>query len=324
MTDHDHAPRHAHDDADAHDHDHGHSHGIGHVHAPANFGPAFAIGVALNSLVVLLEFGFGIFGNSVALIADAGHNLGDVAGLIAAWTASVLVQRAPTAHFTYGLRGSATLAALFNAALLLVAVGAISWEAIQRLMQPEPVGGVTLIIVAAIGIVLNGATAWLFVSGSKTDLNARGAFVHMAADAGVSAGVVVAGLLILLTGWVWLDPVVSLLINAVIVWTTWSLLRDSVKMSLDAVPAGIDPQAVRAFLASQPGVTNVHDLHIWPISTSETALTAHLVIPHPRGGDSFLHHVCEELEEDFGIGHATLQVEQGPVEACALAPDGVV
>lgn len=324
MTDHDHAPHHAHDDAEDHEHHDGHAHGIGHVHAPANFGPAFAIGVALNSLVVLLEFGFGIFGNSVALIADAGHNLGDVAGLIAAWTASVLVRRAPTAHFTYGLRGSATLAALFNAALLLVAVGAISWEAIQRLMQPEPVGGMTVIIVAAIGIVLNGATAWLFVSGSKTDLNARGAFVHMAADAGVSAGVVVAGLLILLTGWVWLDPVVSLLINAVIVWTTWSLLRDSVKMSLDAVPAGIDPQAVRAFLASQPGVTNVHDLHIWPISTSETALTAHLVIPHPRGGDSFLHHVCEELEEDFGIGHATLQVEQGPADACALAPDEVV
>jgi cobalt-zinc-cadmium efflux system protein len=313
--------------SDGHEHhDHGHTHGAGHSHshAPADFGTAFALGVGLNTLVVLLEFGFGIFGHSIALIADAGHNLGDVAGLFAAWIAAVLVRRRPSARFTYGLRGSAVLAALFNAVLLLVAVGAISWEAIQRLAHPEPVAGLVVIVVAALGIVLNGATALLFAAGRKGDLNVRGAFTHMAADAAVSAGVVVAGLLILLTGWLWLDPVVSLLINVAVVWMTWSLLRDSVRMSLDAVPEAIDPQAVRTFLEAQPGVASVHDLHIWSIGTTETALTAHLVMPAGPAGDVLLHHVAKELEDDFGICHATLQVEQGPAEACALAPEEVV
>lgn len=321
MTDHGH-PSDAHHD---HAHHHGHAHAAGgHTHAPVDFGTAFALGVGLNVLVVLLEFGFGVFGHSVALIADAGHNLGDVAGLIAAWIAAVLVRRRPSARFTYGLRGSAVLAALFNAVLLLIAIGAISWEAIQRLAHPEPVAGLVVIVVAALGIVLNGATALLFARGRKGDLNVRGAFTHMAADAAVSAGVVVAGVLILLTGWLWVDPVVSLLINVVVVWMTWSLLRDSIRMSLGAVPDAIDPQAVRGFLEAQPGVASVHDLHIWSIGTTETALTAHLVMPAEAAGDAFLHHVAKELEDDFGICHATLQIEQGPAEACALAPEEVV
>jgi cobalt-zinc-cadmium efflux system protein len=317
MTDPGHPGEHEH-------HGHTHTHGAGHSHAPADFGTAFAIGVGLNVLVVLLEFAFGIFGHSVALIADAGHNLGDVAGLVAAWIAAVLVRRRPSARFTYGLRGSGVLAALFNAALLLIAVGAISWEAIERLAHPQPVAGVVVIVVAALGIVLNGATALLFAAGRKGDLNVRGAFTHMAADAAVSAGVVVAGLLILLTGWLWIDPVVSLLINVAVVWMTWSLLRDSVRMSLGAVPDAIDPQAVRSFLEAQPGVASVHDLHIWSIGTTETALTAHLVMPDQPANDGFLHHVARELEDDFGICHATLQIEQGPAEACALAPEEVV
>jgi cobalt-zinc-cadmium efflux system protein len=320
MTDHGHSS----DVHEHHAHGHAHVHGAGHSHAPVEFGMAFAIGVGLNVLVVLLEFGFGIFGHSVSLIADAGHNLGDVAGLVAAWIAAVLVRRRPSARFTYGLRGSGVLAALFNAALLLIAIGAISWEAIQRLAHPEPVAGLVVIVVAALGIVLNGATALLFARGRRGDLNVRGAFTHMAADAAVSAGVVVAGVLILLTGWLWVDPVVSLLINIVVVWMTWSLLRDSVRMSLGAVPDAIDPQAVRSFLEAQPGVASVHDLHIWAIGTTETALTAHLVMPTEPAGDAFLHHVAKELEDDFSICHATLQIERGPAEACALAPEEVV
>ena len=313
---------HDHDHGPGHDHDH-HAHG-GHVHAPASFGRAFALGIALNTFFVVIEFAFGFLGNSVALMADAGHNFGDVLGLVVAWAASVLVRRAPSTRFTYGLRGSSILAALFNAVLLLLAVGAISLEAIQRLGHPEPVASGTMMAVAAVGIVVNGATAWLFASGSKDDLNIRGAFVHMAADALVSVGVVMAGFVILLSGWLWLDPIVSLAINLVIIWGTWSLLRDSVRMSLAAVPEAIDPKAVRAFLATQPGVASVHDLHIWSMSTTETAMTAHVVIPGGYPGDGFLHHLTHELEEDFGIGHATVQIETGPAEACALAPEEVV
>jgi len=294
------------------------------VHAPASFGRAFAIGITLNTLFVAIEFGFGFVSNSVALMADAGHNLGDVLGLGVAWAASVLVRRAPSSRFTYGLRGSSILAALANAVLLMIAVGAISLEAVQRLMHPEPVSEWTIVVVAAIGILINGATAMLFASGSKSDINIRGAFTHMAADALVSVGVVVAALVIMLTGWLWLDPLVSLGINVVIVWGTWGLLRDSIHMSLAAVPDGIDPKAVRGFLMQQPGVSSVHDLHIWSMSTTETAMTAHLVMPAGAPGDGFLHHVCDELEEDFGIGHATVQIEKGPAEACALAPDEVV
>ena len=215
---------------------HAQSHGHGHVHAPAAFGKAFAIGIALNIGFVLIEAIYGVIGNSVALLADAGHNLGDVLGLLVAWTATMLVKRAPTARYTYGLRGSSILAALFNAVFLLLTIGAISWEAIQRLGCPAPVAGKTVMTVAAIGILVNGFTAWLFASGSKGDINLRGAFLHMASDALVSAGVVVAGLVILLTGWLWLDPLVSLAINAIIVMGTWGLLRDSLGMSMAAVP----------------------------------------------------------------------------------------
>ena len=301
--------------------DHGHD---GHAHAPASFDRAFAIGIALNFGFVAVEFVFGIFSNSVALLSDAGHNLGDVLALIVAWAASALARRAPTARLTYGLGGSSILAALFNAMLLLVTVGAISWEAVQRLATPAPVAGRVVMIVAAVGIVVNGVTAWLFASGGKRDINLRGAFVHMVSDALVSAGVVVAGFAILLTGWFWLDPLVSLAVNAVIVWATWGLLRDSLGMSMAAAPSRIDPGEVRAFLAARPGVDGVHDLHIWPISTTEVALTCHLVMPGGHPGDEFLHRLSNELARQFQIGHATAQIETDPNTACALAPDDVV
>ncbi len=311
----------------SHDHDHGgreHAHEGGHTHAPANFGMAFAIGVALNAGFVIVEAVYGVLGHSVALFADAGHNLGDVLGLLVAWIASGLVKRAPSARFTYGLRSSSILAALFNAVFLLLTIGGISWEAIQRLGYPETVSGATVMIVAAIGIVINGICAWLFASGRKADLNLRGAFAHMAADALVSAGVVAAGLVILLTGWRWLDPLVSLAVNAVIVWGTWGLLRDSLGMSMAAVPAQIDPVAVRRFLESRGGVVSLHDLHIWPMSTTETALTCHLVMPSGHPGDAFIHELCEGLATRFDINHTTVQIELEPHTRCALAPDDVV
>ena len=294
------------------------------MHAPASFGTAFAIGIGLNLTFVAVEFGYGVLANSVALMADAGHNLSDVLGLVIAWMASVLTRRAPSSRYTYGLGGSSILAALFNAMLLLVAVGAIAWEAVLRLFHPEPVASGTVMIVAAVGIVVNGVTAALFASGRKGDLNIRGAFLHMIADAAVSAGVVVAGLVILYTGWLWLDPLASLVIVGVIVWGTWSLLRDSLAMSVDAVPASIDPQAVRSYLASCAGVTAVHDLHIWPLSTTESALTAHLVFPGGHPGDEFLAVAASELRQRFGIGHTTLQIEISEQTACHLAPDHVV
>jgi cobalt-zinc-cadmium efflux system protein len=321
-NDHDH-DGHGHD----HDHDHGHDHGAhrgGHVHAPASFGKAFAIGIALNVGFVVVEAVYGVLSNSVALLADAGHNLGDVLGLLVAWLASELVKRAPSDRFTYGLRGSSILAALFNAVFLLLTVGAISWEAIQRLGSPQPVAEWTVMIVAAIGIAVNGVTAWLFASGGKHDINLRGAFLHMASDALVSAGVVVAGLVILLTGWLWLDPVVSLAINAIIVWGTWGLLRDSLGMSMAAVPSQIDPAALRAFLSSREGVAAIHDLHVWPVSTTEIALTCHLVMPAGHPGDAFLHALAAELARSFRIGHPTIQIEIEPQLACALAPNDVL
>src|SRR5215813_6962727 len=313
---HDHVHDHAH-----HRHEHG---GSRHVHAPADFGRAFAIGISLNLGFVVIEFIFGVLANSMALVADAGHNLSDVLCLAIAWVASILARRPPTSRFTYGLGGSSILAALFNAVFLLVAVGAIGWEAILRLFQPEPVAEVTVMVVAAIGIAINGLTAWLFASGRRSDLNIRGAYLHMAADAAVSAGVLVAGLAILLTGWLWLDPLTSLVIVAVIVWGTWSLLRDSLAMSVDAVPQSIDPQAVRSYLSSCAGVAAVHDLHIWPLSTTENALTAHLVFPAGHPGDEFLLRAASELRQRFGIGHTTLQIEISEETACHLAPDHVV
>ena len=313
---------HAHD----HHHDHhGHSHGGGHSHAPATFGRAFAIGITLNIAFVILEAVYGFASDSMALVADAGHNLSDVLGLMVAWIASVLVKRAPTPRFTYGLRGSSILAALFNAVFLLLATGAIAWEAVARLIAPEPqpVAGLTVMVVAGIGILINGVTAWLFASGSS-DINIRGAYLHMLADAAVSAGVVVTGLIIVLTGVAWIDPVVSLVIAGLIVWATWGLLRDSVVMSLSAVPPGIDPAAVGAYLRSRPGVSDLHDLHIWPMSTTDSALTAHLVMGQGHPGNGFLIATADELRTRFGIGHATLQVEEAGGPACALAGDCTV
>jgi cobalt-zinc-cadmium efflux system protein len=292
-------------------HDHG-SHASGsHSHAPKDFGRAFAIGIGLNVAFVALEAVFGVLSNSMALLADAGHNLSDVLGLAIAWGAATLSKRPPKGRYTYGLRGSSILAALFNAMFLLVAIGGIAWEAIGRLGSPEPVAGRTVMLVAGLGILINGATAWLFASGRKGDINIRGAFLHMAADAAISAGVVVAGFLILVTGRLWIDPVVSLAVVLVIAWGTWDLLRESIAMSLNAVPPGIDIEEVRTFLASSPGVTRAHHLHIWPLSTTEVALTGHLVMPGGHPGDAFLRDTSRELHDRFGIEHATLQIEQG-------------
>ena len=325
MSAHDHHGHDGHDHAgharhQGHDHGHG---GHGHSHAPASFGLAFAIGIAFNGGFVLVEIVYGLLANSTALLADAGHNLSDVLGLVAAWVAAVLSRRPPTPRLTYGLRNTSILAALLNAVLLLIASGAIILEAVQRLLQPEPVATITVMVVAAIGIAINGSTAALFARGRDSDINIRGAYLHMAADAAISAGVVIAGALIMLTGWLWLDPLVSLAIVAAIVVGTWGLLRDSTAMSIAAVPYGIDPAAVRAYLAGRPGVTSLHDLHVWPMSTTETALTAHLVTPAGHPGDAFLSEICRELQQRFGIGHATLQIEMATID-CALAPDHVV
>lgn len=316
---HDHAHSHSH----SHSHVLGHGHGAGHVHAPKNFGPAFAIGIALNLGFVGVEALYGWLSNSMALVADAGHNLSDVLGLVAAWIAAVLVKRAPTARFTYGLRGSSILAALFNAVLLLVATGGIIVEAVQRLLEPAPVAGTTVMIVAGIGILINGFTAWLFASGAQGDINIRGAYLHMMADAVVSVGVVLAGLVILATGFDWIDPLVSLAIAVLIIVATWGLLRDSVAMSLAAVPPGIDPEAVRAHLAARPGVRGLHDLHIWSMSTTEVALTAHLVVAGGAPDRHFLKDTADTLRARFGIHHATLQIEIEGETACTLAKDCV-
>jgi cobalt-zinc-cadmium efflux system protein len=308
-----------------HDHSHGGHHaGHAHSHVPKTFGFAFALGIALNTIFVVVEAIFGLISNSTALLADAGHNLSDVVGLLIAWGAAALSQRAPTTRYTYGLRSSSILAALFNAMFLLVAVGAIAWEAVWRFAQPEPVASKTVMIVAAIGIAINGLTAWLFASGRKDDINIRGAFLHMAADAAVSAGVVVAAAVILFADWYWVDPAVSLVICVVILWSTWGLLRDSVQMSLDAVPAGIDPSGVRSYLEQLPGVAKLHDLHIWPMSTTETALTCHLVMPGGNPGDAFLMTTAHELKHRFAIGHTTIQIETDEAAACELVPDHVV
>jgi cobalt-zinc-cadmium efflux system protein len=302
-----------------HRHDH---HGPGHSHAPASFGRAFAVGVALNLAIVVLQALFGFLSNSVALLADAGHNLSDVLSLLAAWGATWLAKQPPTQRFSYGLKGSSIIAALFNAVFLLIVMGALSWEAVRRLLSPEAVQGETVMIVAAVAMVLNGVTAWMFMRGQH-DLNIRGAFLHMAADAGVSAGVIVAGLLIVLTGWLWVDPVVSLLVNAVIVWGTWGLLTESVAMTLNATPSELEARDVCAFLKDQPGVADVHDLHIWNMSTTETALTAHLVMPAGHPGDAFLLALGHRLKARFGIAHPTIQVETEGVQ-CLLAPEHVV
>jgi cobalt-zinc-cadmium efflux system protein len=294
-----------------HDHDH-------HSHGPADFGRAFAIGTILNLGFVLIEGVAGFLTDSVALLADAGHNLSDVLGLLVAWAGMELAKRPASKRFTYGLRSSSILAALTNSVLLLVAVGAIAWEAIGRFSDPPAIEGSTVMLVAGLGIVVNLSTALLFARGRKSDINIRGAYIHMAADAAVSAGVVIGGGLILLTNSEWIDPAVSLVIVAVILWSTWGLARGSLTMVLQAVPEGIDADAVRNTLASLPGVARVHDLHIWPMSTTEAALTAHLVMPGGHPGDAFLIDLQHRLAHDFRIDHTTVQIELGEGAECRL------
>jgi cobalt-zinc-cadmium efflux system protein len=316
---HDHAYEHG------HDHGHGHAHGYapGHSHAPDTFGTAFAIATALNIALVVLQAFYGVLAHSMALLADAGHNAGDVLALLLAWGSHAISRRNPTERYTYGFRSSSIIAALINATVLLVVTGAIAWSAIERLFEPQPVGGTTVMIVAAGAIVINGIAAAVLARGNTQDLNVYGAFLHLLADAAVSAGVVAAGLIILLTGWLWVDPIASLVISAVIVWSTWGLLRDAAKMSLQGVPSQIDPGAVRTYLQSLPAVSEVHDLHIWPMSTTETALTCHLVMPDGYPEPDFLGVVYTGLQQRFGIEHPTIQIERGD-RLCKLSPAHVV
>jgi cobalt-zinc-cadmium efflux system protein len=288
-----------------------------HTHEPANYGRAFAIGVALNLAFVVLEVIYGKLSHSLALVADAGHNLSDVLGLVLAWGAMLLARRRPTPERTYGFRRSSILAALINAAILLISVGAIAWEAIGRVNHPQAVAETTVISVASIGILINAGTALMFMSGRKRDLNIRGAFMHMATDAVISLGVVLTAFAMLSTGWLWLDPVVGLIIVLLIVYGTWGLLRDSLNLALDAVPAGIDMNDVKEYLSGLPTCVDVHDLHVWGMSTTETALTAHVVMAQTICDDALLAKITNELHQKFGIEHATLQVEFGdPTYPC--------
>jgi cobalt-zinc-cadmium efflux system protein len=308
-----------HDHHHHHDHDHGHGHHHHHHAPPDGNSRAFALAIGLNSLFVAIEFVYGFIANSTALMADAGHNLSDVLGLLLAWGAAQLAKSAPNGRYTYGLRSSSILAALANALLLMVACGAIGWEAVHRFSQPAAVEGVTVSVVAAIGVLVNGFSAWLFMAGRKDDLNVRAAYQHMAADAAISLGVVVSGLVIMYTGWTLLDPLVSLGIVVMIVAGTWSLLRESVRLMMAAVPANVDMGAVRSFLVERPGVSEVHDLHIWAMSTTETALTAHVVMPGGYPGDGIIDDLVAQLRADFAIHHCTLQVEEGTTDhGCAL------
>lgn len=302
-----------------------HAHTHSHAHVALDYGRAFAIGIGLNLAYVVAEAGYGLAAGSLALLADAGHNLGDVLGLGLSWGAAVLGRRGPSDRFTYGLRSSSILAALANALILLVVTGGIAWEAIWRLGHPVAVTGGIVAWVAGAGIVVNGVTALLFARGRGSDLNLRGAFLHMAADAFVTAGVVVAGIAIALTGLLWIDPAVSLVVSAVIIYGTWDLVRQALHLALDAVPESVDASAVRAHLLALPGVIALHDLHIWGMSTTETALTCHLVMPQGHPGDETLSAIARELEAHFHIHHTTLQIELGDsAEICALTPEHVV
>ncbi|MDP4084079.1 MAG: cation diffusion facilitator family transporter [Bacillota bacterium] len=301
--------------------DHGHHHG--HSHAPANFGFAFGCGIILNSIFIIVEIIYGILGGSLALLADAGHNVSDVLGLIIAWIAVWLGKKGPSEMRTYGYKRSSILSALFNAIFLLVAIGAIAWEAVHRFSNPQPVAGKTVIIVALIGIVINTITALLFMSGRKNDLNIRAAFLHMAADAVVSLGVVIVGFVILWTGWEWLDPLVSLMISIIILFGTWGLLKESLNLSLDAVPEGIDIKKIKAYLSNLPTILEVHDLHVWGMSTTEAALTVHLVRTEIEDNDEMLQKLTKELHDQFSIEHATIQIEKGTFQ-CQLQPENII
>lgn len=307
-------------DAKAHDHehddDHGHDHthdkkGHGHTHGPMNYDRVFAIGIALNVSYALIEAVAGFWLNSLSLVADAGHNLSDVLGLLLAWAAVWLSRRKPSARHSYGLGRSSILAALANAMLLLIAIVVIVWESALRFSHPQAIATGPVVWIATIGIGVNAFTAWLFMRGSKTDLNVRGAYLHMLADAAVSAGVVISALVMAVTGWLWLDPVTSLVIAAVIAWSSWRLLMASLHLSLDAVPPHINADAVGRYLASEACVKELHDLHIWALSTEAVALTAHVVCPAGHPGDAWLARICDELHEKHGIDHATIQVETG-------------
>jgi len=304
-----------------------HAHAVGHSHAHArlDYGRAFAIGITLNLVYVVAEAAAGLISGSLALLADAGHNLGDVLSLSLAWGAAVLSRRRPSGRFTYGLRSSSILAALANAIILLVVTGGIAWEALGRLSRPVSVAATIVIWVAAAGILVNGVTALLFASGNRRDLNLKSVFLHMAADTLVTASVVAAGIAIALTGWLWLDPAVSLFVSAVIVFGTWGLMKSAIGLALDAVPEGVDAAAVRAHLLDIRGVKGLHDLHIWGMSTTETALTCHLVMPDGHPGDAMLNGIAEQLHHRFGIHHATIQIELADTEeACLLTPEHVV
>jgi cobalt-zinc-cadmium efflux system protein len=300
------------------------SEGPTHVHRsherdPRGHGRAFVIAICLNVIFVVVELAYGFIANSTALMADAGHNLSDVLGLALAAGASILASKAASENYTYGLRSSSILAALGNAVLLFVACGAIAWEAIHRLLQPPAVAGLTVTLVALIGVVINGFSAWLFIKGSKNDLNIRGAYLHMAADAAVSGGVVIAGIAMILTDQYWLDPVVSLLVVAIVIAATWGLLRDSLRLALNAVPGHIEISRIDAYLRERPGVVDIHDLHIWGLSTTESALTVHLVMPSGYPSDAFMENIRETLNIRFSIHHCTIQIEQGTVShPCSL------
>ena len=285
-----------------------------HHHAAPDYNRAFAVGVALNVIFVVIEVTYGVIADSLALLTDAGHNLSDVLGLLLAWGASYLARKKPSRRRTYGYSRATILASMFSGLLLLAAVAVISWEAVNRFFTPSEPVGKTIMIVAGIGVLINSITAWFFVSGKDHDLNIRGAYLHMAADALVSLGVVVSGFVIWQFGLNWFDPLSSLLIAVVIFWSTWGLLRDSLNLAIDAVPRGLDPEEIRNWLSAQPGVEGMHDLHIWPISTTNTALTAHLLMPEPPANDEFLHNLAQQLQERFKISHATFQIERGDNE----------
>jgi cobalt-zinc-cadmium efflux system protein len=323
-SDHDHTDHHN-DDTDHAGHAHGGGHSHSHSNAPASFGRAFAIGITLNTIIVVAELVFGYLAHSLSLISDGVHNFTDIIGLLLAWGGAWLAARQPTARYTYGFRRASILAALGNAALLLVVTGGILIEALHRFQNPEPIATGTVMAVAALGIVVNGATALMFMSGRKDDLNIKGAFLHMMGDAGVSLGVVLGAAVTYLTGWYALDPLISIAIALAVLWSSWGLARDSINLALDAIPREIDHEEVRAFLQGLPGVSDVHDLHIWAMSTTETALTVHLVRPGAGLDDRMLHDACHQLDLRFRIRHATLQIEAGDTEfTCRLAPANVI